>query len=105
TAWRLLADERYAQLCDYRRLVQPCKLAPPAGWPDLASFLEDVRSSLNRLHPPDGHPLLFQSLRGGTETTQDLSRSTDRAIRALFTAFAAPIQQYLQSIGTGSDPL
>ncbi len=105
TAWRLLGDERYAQLCDYRHLVLPIPLATPPAWPDLPSFLADVEISLNRLHDPKGHAQLFQSLRHGTETTQDLLRSTDPAIQALFAAFAAPIRQYLEHIGQGSDPL
>jgi len=105
TAWRLLGDERYAQLCDYRHLVVPQQLEPPAPWPDLPGFLADLRVSLNRLHNPQGHALLFQSLRNGTETTQDLSRSDDPVIQALFSAFAAPIRHYLEHIGPGSDPL
>jgi len=105
TGWRLLGDERYAQLCDYRNLVLPFELEPPPPWRDLASFLADVRASLNRLHDPSGHALLFQSLRHGTETTADLTRSADPAIRALFSAFAAPIERYLERIGHGSDPL
>jgi len=63
TAWRLLGDERYAQLCDYRNLVVPFELETPPPWQDLASFLADVRVSLNRLHDPKGHALLVQSLR------------------------------------------
>jgi Flp pilus assembly protein TadD len=105
TAWRLLGDERYAQLCDYRNLVVPQQLEPPQPWRDLPSFLADLRLSLNRLHNPQGHALLFQSLRNGTETTQDLSRSADPVIQALFSAFAAPIRHYIEHIGAGSDPL
>jgi tetratricopeptide (TPR) repeat protein len=105
TAWRLLGDERYAQLCDYGNLVVPFELEAPPPWRDLSSFLADVTVSLNRLHDPKGHALLFQSLRHGTETTQDLSRSADPAIRALFETFAAPIRRYLEHIGRGSDPL
>ncbi len=105
TAWRLLGDERYRELCDYRNLVMPFELEAPAPWPDIESFLNDVRVSLNRLHDPKGHALLFQSLRHGTETTQDLSRSADPAIRALFGTFAAPIERYLERVGHGSDPL
>ena len=105
TAWRLLGDERYAQLCDYRSLVVPFELEVPPPWRDLASFLADVRVSLNRLHDPTGHALLFQSLRHGTETTSDLTRSADPAIRGLFETFAAPIRRYLEHIGPGSDPL
>jgi hypothetical protein len=105
TAWRLLGDERYPQLCDYRDLVVPRPLEPPAPWQNLAAFLADLRTSLNRLHDPRGHALLFQSLRNGTETTQDLSRSTDPVIQALFRAFAEPIRHYLDHVGTGNDPL
>ena len=105
TAWRLLGDERYAQLCDYQNLVLPSQLEAPPPWPDMGSFLADLKVSLNRLHNPHGHALLFQSLRHGTETTQDLSRSSDPVIQALFSTFAAPIGHYLEQVGHGSDPL
>ena len=105
TALRLLGDERYAQLCDYRNLILPLPIEPPAPWSNLTAFLADLTASLNRLHDPDGHALLFQSLRHGTETTQDLTRSSDAAIRGLFAAFAAPIERYLGHIGQGSDAL
>jgi Flp pilus assembly protein TadD len=105
TALRLLGDERYAQLCDYRGLVLPLPIEPPSPWRDSASFLTDLTASLNRLHDPNGHALLFQSLRHGTETTQDLTRSVDAAVRGLFQAFAAPIARYLEHIGQGTDHL
>lgn len=105
TALRLLGDERYARLCDYPDLVMALPLEPPPPWKDLRAFLADLKASLERLHDPGGHALLFQSLRGGTETTQDLTRSADPAIRALFTAFAEPIRRYLEHIGRGADPL
>ncbi len=105
TALCLMGDERYAQLCDYRNLILPLEIEPPPPWRDLRSFLTDLTASLNRLHDPDGHALLFQSLRHGTETTQDLTRSSDPAVRGLFQAFAAPIARYLEHIGKGSDPL
>jgi tetratricopeptide (TPR) repeat protein len=105
TAWRLVGDERYAQLCNYPQLVVPSRLEVPPPWSDLAGFLADVKRSLERLHNPHGHPLLFQSLRHGTETTEDLTRSADPAIQALFKAFAAPINDYLAHIGHGADPL
>ena len=105
TAWRLLGDERYARVCDYKNLAVPVMLEAPPPWPDMAGFLADLNAGLNRLHNPHGHPLLFQSLRRGTETTQDLARSTDPAIQALFRGFAAPIRAYLKIIGQGADPL
>ncbi|HZT04483.1 MAG TPA: tetratricopeptide repeat protein [Steroidobacteraceae bacterium] len=105
TALRMLGDARYGQLCDYHNLILPLPIEPPAPWSNLAEFLRDLTGSLNRLHDPHGHALLFQSLRHGTETTQDLTRSSDAAIRGLFAAFAGPIERYLEHMGRGSDAL
>ena len=105
TAWRLLGDARYAEFCDYAQLVLPQQLEAPSPWLDLASFFADLKRSLDRLHNPHGHPLLFQSLRHGTETTEDLTRNADPTIQELFKTFAAPIHNYLAHIGHGSDPL
>lgn len=105
TAWRLLGDPRHAAYCDYADLVRPYRLPTPDGWSDLPSFLADLRRSLEHLHDPDGHPLLSQSLRRGTETTENLDRSDDPVIHALFRAFAEPIREYLAHIGHGSDAL
>ncbi|MFT3792865.1 MAG: putative 2OG-Fe(II) oxygenase [Rudaea sp.] len=105
TAWRLLGDPRHREYCDYARWVLPQRLEAPAPWSDLAAFFSDLARSLDRLHNPHGHPLLFQSLRHGTETTGDLSHSDDPAIRALFAAFDAPIRRYLDHIRNGPEPL
>lgn len=105
TALRLLNDPRYDTLCDYDPMVFSQVLETPPGWSDLSSFLTELTARLNALHNPHGHRLLYQSLRQGTETTQDLSRSTDPVIRALFHAFAAPIARYRDHIGQGIDPL
>ena len=105
TALRLLNDPRYETLCDYDNMVLSQILETPPGWSDLSSFLTDLASRLDGLHNPHGHRLLYQSLRQGTETTQDLSRSQDPVIQALFHAFAAPIARYRDHIGQGVDPL
>lgn len=105
TAWRLLDDERYERFCDYRNLVVPHVLEVPPPWRNLTDFLGDVRRSLEKLHDALRHPLLFQSLRHGTETTQDLTRNQDPVIRALFASFDAPIRDYMARSGKGTDPL
>ncbi|HEY0746623.1 MAG TPA: tetratricopeptide repeat protein [Steroidobacteraceae bacterium] len=104
-ALRLLNDPRYEALCDYDKMILSQYLETPPGWSDFGSFLAEVASRLNVLHNPHGHRLLYQSLRQGTETTQDLSRSQDPVIQALFHAFAAPIARYRDYIGPGEDPL
>jgi tetratricopeptide (TPR) repeat protein len=105
TALRLLNDPRYEAFCDYDEMVLSQPLETPPGWSDLTSFLGELTSRLNALHNPHGHRLLYQSLRQGTETTQDLSRSQDPVIQALFHAFAAPIARYRDHIGQGEDAL
>jgi predicted Zn-dependent protease len=105
TALRLLNDPRYELFCDYDRMVLSTLIEAPPGWPDLSSFLPELTEHLNALHNPHGHRLLYQSLRQGTETTQDLSRSQDPVIQALFHAFAAPIARYRDHIGHGADAL
>jgi tetratricopeptide (TPR) repeat protein len=105
TALRLLNDPRYEAACDYDNMVLSQLLETPPGWSDLSSFLTELTSRLNALHNPHGHRLLYQSLRQGTETTQDLSRSQDPVIQALFHVFAAPIARYRDHIGQGEDAL
>ena len=105
TALRLLGDPRYESFCDYSKMVWSVFLETPPGWPDLNSFLTELTAHLNALHSPHGHRLLYQSLRQGTETTQDLSRSQDPVIQALFQSFAAPIARYRDHIGQAEDPL
>lgn len=105
TALRLLNDPRYELFCDYDRMVLSAPIETPPGWPDLRAFLTELTSRLSALHNPHGHRLLYQSLRRGTETTQDLSRNQDPVIQALFQAFAAPIARYRDQIGQGEDAL
>jgi tetratricopeptide (TPR) repeat protein len=105
TALRMLNDRRYEAFCDYDAMVLSMPIEAPSGWPDLGGFLAELTTRLTALHNPHGHRLLFQSLRQGTETTQDLARSQDPAIQALFQAFAAPIARYREHIGQGDDAL
>src|SRR5438445_13080517 len=86
-------------------MVQAQALRTPPGWSGLPSFLTELASRLSALHNPHGHRPLYQSLRQGTETTQDLSRSQDPVIQALFHAFAEPIARYREHIGSGHVPL
>jgi tetratricopeptide (TPR) repeat protein len=105
TALRLLNDPRYESFCDYDRMVLSMPIEAPPGYANLEGFLAELTARLATLHNPHGHRLLYQSLRQGTETTQDLSRSRDPVIQALFAAFAAPIARYRQYIGQGDDAL
>jgi len=68
---RKLGDPRELQINDYENLVQLFELEPPQGWSDMASFNRDLNASLDRLHR-DKREFLDQSLRGGTQTYENL---------------------------------
>ena len=104
TAWRLLGDPRYGELCDYDLLVRSWTLDTPPGWPSLEAFLHDLTESLLRRHPLRTHPI-GQSLRHGTQTQQRLDRCDDPVIAAFFQAVDGPIRRHLQALGDGADPL
>lgn len=104
TAWRMLGDPRYRERYDYAQMVRSWKLDTPPGWADLPHYLADLAASLHRLHGLRTHPV-GQSLRHGTQTTQNLMLSEDPAIRAFLTAIDGPILRHLAALGTGDDPL
>ncbi|HLZ84610.1 MAG TPA: tetratricopeptide repeat protein, partial [Caulobacteraceae bacterium] len=104
TAWRIMGDERYRRLYDYDALVWRGMIDTPGGWPNLDSYLADLREALKPLHSFRGH-LAGQSARHGSQTQQDLTRSTHPAIRAFFQAIDYPIRRRIASLGQGGDVL
>jgi hypothetical protein len=104
TAWRLTGDPRYRQLYDYEHVVNPQLIDTPDGWRDLASYLGDLAVALRKLHGFANHPF-DQSLRGGSQTAQDLRLSRDPAIKGFFQAIDGPIRRHMEWLGQGADPL
>jgi tetratricopeptide (TPR) repeat protein len=84
TAWRLLGDPREHWLCDYDRLVMPIDL-PDLDLPHLVEVLTGLH--LAGFQPAE------QSLRGGTQTRDNLFDRSDPAIQAL----AATIRRAVES--------
>lgn len=101
TAARLVGDPRYESLYDYDRFVRPYDIDAPPGWPDMGSFLADLKTALVRRHPFGTEPA-DQSLRRGTQTMSDLTGASEPPIRALFAALDAPIRAHMEAIG--ADP-
>ena len=71
TALDLLDDPRGETLADYEKLVQVFELDPPEGFPDMESFNQELGAYLERLHR-DKRENVSQSLRGGTQTMENL---------------------------------
>ncbi len=105
TAWRMLGDARHGEYCDYAAMARGWVIDTPPGWSDLQGYLHDLARSLKALHGLHTHPL-YQSLRHGSQTTQNLMYSNDPAIRAFFVAIDGPIRRHIEAIGRGgNDPL
>ncbi|HEY6942726.1 tetratricopeptide repeat protein [Dokdonella sp.] len=103
SAWRLLGDERHGATCNYGAFVRAAMLETPAGWNDLPSYLRDLAAALHRRHVLHAHPV-HQTLRHGTQVSIDPERAAEPAIRAFARAIAAPVRDYLDLLGSGSDP-
>jgi len=103
TAARACGDPLAGVLNDYAGLVRSQTIRTPLGWCDLPSFLADLSGALRSLHVYERQPL-NQSVRGGLQTLQNLSRSRNAVIAALFRALEDPIQRYIGELGPGEDP-
>jgi tetratricopeptide (TPR) repeat protein len=102
TAWTLLGDPRADELYDYEAFVFSQAIDTPSGWRDLDAFLPDLAAALTQLHGLHTHPF-GQSLRHGSQTSVNMLRSDDPAIRAVRTAIDGPIRRYLDRLGRGPD--
>jgi hypothetical protein len=104
TAWRLTEDARWRKLWD-PELIQSQTLEAPAGWPSLEAWLLELKPALEGLHGElITHPL-EQSLRGGSQTPQNLQAVEHPAVRAFFGAIDPAVRAYLAAVGRGEGPL
>jgi len=71
TALDLVQDPRGETLADYEKLVQTFDLDPPEGFSDMESFNHELSAYLKQLHG-DKRENISQSLRGGTQTMENL---------------------------------
>ncbi|ODU92034.1 MAG: hypothetical protein BGP23_11325 [Lysobacterales bacterium 66-474] len=103
-ALRMLGDQRYRDLLDYRNFVRADWIDVPDGWSSLSAYLSDLVGDLGRLHTLHAHPI-GNSLREGSQVQLDPARSAIASIRAFPQAIDGPIRRYMQALGTGSDPM
>ena len=101
TAWRLLGDPREHWLCDYERMVGVLDIEPPGGR-DLATFLGELRATLEPLHQAGREPLR-QSLRAGSQTPGKLFGRKDPAIVAARDALKRAVEQWITTLPEDAD--
>ena len=90
---------------DYDELVRGRFIDAPPGWPTLDAYLVALADALTRQHAETRTHPVGQSVRGGTQTNQNLLESKDPAIQAFPAAIDAAIRSYLAHLGQGSDPI
>lgn len=105
TALRLLGSPDYELLVDMDRLVRIYSLPVPSGYSDIREFNMALMEVLQHWQPYTARPL-DQSLRGGTQTTRELTMIRDPVIEAYVRALDEPIRQYMNEVGRdGGHPL
>ena len=84
--------------------MRPGVIEAPQGWATREAYLAELTAALQRLHVLKTHPL-EQSLRHGSQTTQDLRSSNEPAVQAFFKAIEPLVNNYMEAVGDGPDPL
>lgn len=100
-AFRMLGDPRYRQLHDYERLVHIYRPPPPTGFDSIAQFNRVLADEVTQLHRWQQRPL-EQSLRGGTQTVDNLPLDNP-VIAAFFEMLDAPIRDYIAGLDPSRD--
>jgi len=96
-ASRMLEDGRDDMLNGYDSLVRSFDLEPPEGFPDMASFNAELNAVLDRLHSRTGE-FLGQSLRGGTQTPDNLFGGGHILVDRLRTRIDEAVARYIADL-------
>ena len=97
TCLRLTGDGQDEELNGYDEFVRVFDLEPPPGFPDMATFNEGLVAELHKLHPKTG-AYLRQSLRGGTQTTDNLLDAGLPFVKVLRTQLERAVGQYVAEL-------
>lgn len=103
TAQRLLGEKAPNEACEEDGLVRQIEIPTPTGWPSREAWMTALAHALRQRHGWKMHPP-GQSLRGGSQTQEDLSRSTHPAIAGLFAGIRLVVARYIAELGPGEDP-
>lgn len=100
-AWALLGlclrgsdDPRAEWLDDHERHVRVFDLAPPEGYADMASFNRALAADLARVHA-GGQQYLTQTLRGGTQTHEEMFYNGNALVDRLLPRITEAVQRYI----------
>jgi tetratricopeptide (TPR) repeat protein len=97
TAYRLLDDERDEALSGYDDLVRLFDLEAPRGFSAMADFNAELDSYLDRLHP-HRREHVAQSLRGGSQTVEQVFGAGHELIDRLEARIAEAVRRYIAEL-------
>lgn len=97
-ALKQAGDPRHDWLCNYQHHVQAFDIETPPGFSSVAAFNDELAAVLRGLIDAHHHPL-EQSLRGGSQTSDNLVVSSHPLLQQYFCALDASIRAYIDSLG------
>lgn len=101
-ALKQAGDPRHDWLCNYRQHVQAFDIETPPGFSSVAAFNDELAALLRSLMDAQHHPL-EQSLRGGSQTSDNLVLSSHPLLQQYFRALEAPVRAYVDGLGNDRD--
>ena len=105
TCWKMLGDDRYQWLTKGNEFVRPYYIPTPAGFGSRSDFLEQLRTTLLRMHNLKAQPL-NQSVRAGIQTPGRLLHKRDPIIQALRESLTEVVSDYIAKLpGDAEHPL
>ena len=103
-AWRLMADERDETLSGYDSLIRSFELEPPEGFSSMDDFNAELNAWLDSVHP-DTREYLNQSLRGGTQTPDQIFGKGHELVEKLRVRIDEAVGRYIAEMKEdGSHP-
>ena len=97
SAYRLLKDERDETLNGYDSLIGVFELDAPQGFSDMVTFNAELNTWLDRLHPGT-HEHIGQSLRGGSQTVEQVFGAGHSLIDRLETRIRQAVARYITGL-------
>ena len=94
TCWRLMNDERDEALNGYDEFIQVFDLEPPDGFSNMASFHAELLPLLEAMHPST-REYLDQSLRGGSQTAENILEHGHLLLEKLRGRIQEAVAQYI----------
>ncbi|HUJ03972.1 MAG TPA: tetratricopeptide repeat protein [Rhizomicrobium sp.] len=101
-AAELAGDPRAGELNDFENFVQVFELEPPAGFDSMEHFNADLNAYLDALHR-DKREVVDQTLRGGTQTQDDLFGKRHAPVEALRARIDQAIKIYIGRMKENAD--